>query len=261
MRVDLADQVHIITGAGRGIGLATATMIAEAGATPVLVARSEDQIASAVTELTGRGLKADAFAADVGDEARCTELVKHVAATHGRIDGLINNAATNSVGNLVMSKEKDWRGVFDVNVFALMRLTKLCVRHMIRAKAGRIVNVSSVSGKLGAAYTSSYAASKAAVDAFTRSVAREVAKIGITANAVCPWHVDTELLHYAMEKRGRLFGKTGEEYIAEMAETNPQKRILDPEEVAATIVFLLSNHARGINGQAINVCGGMVMGV
>ncbi len=90
------------------------------------------------------------------------------------------------------------------------------------------------------------------MDAFTRSTAREVAKIGITANAVCPWHVDTELLRIAMAKRAKLFGKTGEEYIAEMAETNPQRRILDP---------LLSHHARGINGQAINVCGGMIMGV
>lgn len=261
MRVDLAGQVHIITGAGRGIGLATARMIAEAGGTPVLVARSEDQVRSAAAELTEKGLGADAFPADVADEERCTALVKHVMDTHGRIDGIINNAATNSVANLVMSKEKDWRHMFDVNVFALMRLTKLCVRHMIRAKSGRIVNVSSVSSKLGAAYTSAYAASKAAVDTFTRSVAREVAKIGITANAVCPWHVETELLRYAMEKRAKMFGKTVDEYLAEMAESNPQKRILQPEEVAATIVFLLSDHARGINGQAINVCGGMVMGV
>lgn len=261
MKVSLSEQVHLVTGAGRGIGRSTAQMIAEAGGTVVLVARSAEQIEAVAAQLRDRNLSAEAYAADVADEARCAELVEHVKATHGRIDGLINNAATNTVGNIMMSKEKDWRGVFDVNVFAVMRLTKLCIRHMIAAKSGRIVNVSSVSGKVGAAYTAAYAASKAAVDAFTRSTAREVAKIGITANAVCPWHVDTELLRTAMAKRGKLFGKTGEAYIAEMAETNPQRRILEPEEVAATIVFLLSDFARGINGQAINVCGGMIMGV
>ncbi|MBL4685015.1 MAG: SDR family oxidoreductase [Nannocystaceae bacterium] len=261
MRIELAGQVHVITGAGRGIGLAIATMIAEAGGIPVLVARSEETIEAAAAALRARGLSAEAFAADIGDEARCTALVKHVVDSQGRLDGIINNAATNTVGNLVMSKEKDWRAVFDINVFALMRLTKLCMRPMIRAKSGRVVNISSVAGKIGAAYTSAYAASKGAVDAFTRSVAREVGKIGITANAVCPWHVDTEHLRAGMGKRAKLFGKTTEEYMAEIAATNPQQRILDPEEVAATVVFLLSNYARGINGQALNVCGGMVMGV
>ncbi|MEM6996114.1 MAG: SDR family oxidoreductase [Myxococcota bacterium] len=260
MRIELDGQVHVITGAGRGIGLATAQLIARSGGTPVLVARSEATIEAAAEALRGEGLAAAAFAADISDEARCGALVKHVMAEHGRIDGIINNAATNTVGNLVMSKEKDWRGVFDINVFALMRLTKLCVRPMISAKSGRVVNVSSVAGKIGAAYTSAYAASKAAVDAFTRSVAREVGKLGITANAVSPWHVDTEHLRAGMAKRAKLFGKSTDEYMAEIAATNPQQRILDPEEVAATIVFLLSPHARGINGQAINVCGGMVMG-
>ena len=262
MRVDLAGQVHIITGAGRGIGLSTARMIAEAGGTPVLVARTEDQVRSAAAELTRQGAPGRGVSGRRQRRGeRCKALVKHVVDTHGRVDGLINNAATNSVAAAVMAKEKDWERLFALNVYAVMRLTKLCVRHMIRAKSGRVVNVSSVSSKVGAAYTGAYAASKAAVDTFTRSVAREVAKIGITANAVCPWHVDTELLRYGMAKRAKIFGKTVDQYLEEMAETNPQKRILEPDEVAATIVFLLSNHARGINGQAINVCGGMVMGV
>jgi len=262
MQIELADQVHIITGAGRGIGLATAQMVAQSGGTPVLVARTESEITAAADALVAAGHKAEPFAADLSDEGQCAALVKHVVATYGRVDGLINNAGgPNVVANLVMSKEPDWRSAFDLNVFAVMRLTKLCIRQMIRAKRGRIVTISSVAGKIGAAYTASYSASKGAVDAFMRSVAREVAKVGITANAVCPWHVDTQRLRDSMEKRGKLFGKTGEAYFAEIAATNPQNRILDVDEVAATVMFLLSEQARGINGQAINVCGGMVMGV
>jgi NAD(P)-dependent dehydrogenase (short-subunit alcohol dehydrogenase family) len=260
MHIDLSDQVHIITGAGRGIGKETARLVAESGGIPILVARSVEQVEEAAAQLVAAGHRAEAFAADITDAARTEQLVKHVRGKYERIDGLVNNAATNYVANLVMSKEDEWRRVFELNVFAVYRLTRLCLRQMIRAKSGRVVNVSSVSGKVGAAYTSAYAASKGAVDAFTRSIAREVAKIGITVNAVCPWHVETEMLREGMGKRGKLFGQTADEYMAHIAETNPQQRIMQPEEVAGAIVYLLSSQARGLTGQAINVCGGMVMG-
>lgn len=260
MRIELTDQVHIITGAGRGIGKETARLVAEAGGIPVLVARTAEQVESAAAELVAAGYRAEAFPADITDAAKCEALVKEVRGRHDRIDGLVNNAATNYVANLVMSKEAQWREVFELNVFALYRLTRLCVRQMIRAKSGRIVNVSSVAEKVGAAYTSAYASSKGAVDAFMRSIAKEVAKVGITVNSVCPWHVETQMLHSAMEKRGKLFGKSGEEYLRDIAQTHPQQRILQPDEVASAIVYLLSAQARGITGQAINVCGGMVMG-
>lgn len=249
----------IVTGAGRGIGRRVAERAAEAGASVVLAARTGDQIDEVTECLKSRGLRAISVPTDVADPGAIQALVTKTREAFGRVDGLVNNAGTNYVASLVMSKEDRWREVFEVNLFSVYRLTREVIRHMIRQKSGRVVNVSSVAGKVGAPHNSAYAASKAAVDGFTRSVALETAKLGITVNAVCPWHVDTELLHYGMEKRGRMFGQTGEEYIEKMAKSSPQERLVTTDEVAATVLFLLSDQAAGITGQAINVSGGTVM--
>jgi NAD(P)-dependent dehydrogenase (short-subunit alcohol dehydrogenase family) len=158
-----------------------------------------------------------------------------------------------------MAREKDFRAVYELNVFAAFRLTQAAIRHMIGAKSGRIVNISSVAAKFGSAYNAAYASSKAAVLGFTRSVARETAPLGITVNAICPWHVDTDLVHEAMGRRARMFGKTAEAYLREVVEESPQRRLIDAEEVAALTLFLLSREARGITGQSLNVCGGTMM--
>lgn len=258
---DLNDQVHIITGAGRGIGLEVARRVAEGGGTAILVARTADQVESAAATLRDLGLRAEAFVADITDPERTTALVAHVRSTYGRLDGLVNNAGANHVANLLMSKEEEWHRIFALNTFAVFRLTKLCLKPMIAAKYGRIVNVSSVAAKLGAPYNSIYAASKAAVDGFTRSLALEVAKLGITVNSVAPSQVDTELLRVGMTIRGKMVGQDPETYIASIVEGNPQKRLLQPGEVAATIVHLLGREAGGVTGQSWNVCGGVAMGM
>ncbi len=261
MPLDLTDQVHIVTGAGRGIGLETAQMIAAAGGLPVLIARHPEEIEAAAEAMRGRGGMADAIVCDVTDADASKAMVKQVRASHGRVDGLINNAATNHVANLLMSKEEEWHKLFDLNVFALMRLSKLCLKPMIAAKYGRIVNLSSAAAKVGAPYNSVYSASKAAVDGFTRSLALEVAKLGITVNAVSPSYVDTKLLRLGMEIRGKMVGQDTEDYIEGVADSNPQKRLLQPREIAATVVHLLSADARGVTGQSWNVCGGVAMGM
>ncbi|MEM6993413.1 MAG: SDR family oxidoreductase [Myxococcota bacterium] len=261
MPVELSDQVHIITGAGRGIGLVTAQLVAEGGGIPILIARHPEQIEQAAQALRDQGKRAEAVVADVTDAEAVKAMVKHVRATYGRVDGLVNNAATNHVANLLMSKEEEWHKLFDLNVFALLRLTKLCLKPMIAAKYGRIVNLSSAAAKVGAPYNSVYSASKAAVDGFTRSLALEVAKLGITVNAVSPSYVDTKLLRLGMEIRGKMVGQDTEAYIEGVAESNPQKRLLQPREIAATVVHLLSEDARGVTGQSWNVCGGVAMGM
>ena len=261
MPSELSSQVHIVTGAGRGIGLQTAQMIAAAGGLPILIARHPEQIEAAAEQIRSQGQKAEAFVADVTDPVATKAMVKHVRATHGRIDGLVNNAATNHVANLLMSKEAEWHKLFDLNVFAVLRLTQLCLKPMIAAKYGRIVNLSSAAAKVGAPYNSVYSASKAAVDGFTRSLALEVAKLGITVNAVSPSYVDTKLLRLGMEIRGKMVGQDTESYIEGVAQSNPQKRLLQPREIAATIVHLLGADARGITGQSLNVCGGVALGM
>jgi NAD(P)-dependent dehydrogenase (short-subunit alcohol dehydrogenase family) len=259
VKIDLTGQVVLVTGAGRGIGREIALMSADAGASVVLASRSAQQLAAVAGEVETRGGKALAVPTDITDGAALTALVERTIEAFDRIDVLVNNAATNYVANLVMSKEQKVRELYDVNVFPLFSLTKLVLRHMIRQKSGRIVNISSVSAKVGAAYNSAYASSKAAMIGFTKSVARETARVGITCNAICPWHVDTELVHEAMAGRAKMFGKTAEEYLAEIVEHSPQQRLITAREVGAVALLLMSHEGRGITGQALNVCGGSVM--
>jgi NAD(P)-dependent dehydrogenase (short-subunit alcohol dehydrogenase family) len=257
--IDLSGQVVIVTGAGRGIGREISKMAAEAGAKVVMASRSAQQLEEAALEIREAGGEARAVPTDVTDADAVKGLVKSTLEAYDRIDVLVNNAATNYVANLVMAKEDAIRKLYDVNVFAVFRCTQAVLRHMIKQKSGRIINISSVSAKVGAAYNSAYASSKAALIGFTKSVARETARIGITSNAICPWHVDTELVHEAMTQRAKMFGKTAEQYLEEIVSSSPQQRLITAREVGAVALMLMSTEGRGITGQAINVCGGTVM--
>ncbi len=259
MIVDLSDQIVIVTGAGRGIGREIARVTAAAGAHVVLVARTAVDVERAAAEIDATGAKASAWPADITDAAAVAELVAGVAKRFGRIDGLVNNAATSYLANLVMAKPDRWRAVYELNVFALVSCTQAVLKHMIRAKRGRIINISSVSAPLGASYYSAYASSKAAVDGFTRSLAREVAKLGITVNSIRPWFVEADDSNDAMAARAKMFGKSTEDYLAGLIAESPQQRLITAREIAALAVFLMSHDARGIHGQALNVCGGHSM--
>lgn len=248
-----------MTGAGRGIGAAVAMASARAGAAVVLVSRTESQLEAVAAKIREAGGRALVHACDLAVPESAKAVVDATIAEFGRVDVLVNNAAMNYVANLVMSKDDKWHELYELNVFATMRLTQQVLRRLIRNKSGRIINVSSVSAKVGAAYNAAYASSKAAMIGFTKSVALEVAKLGITVNAVCPWHVDTEMVREAMAKRAKMFGKDPDEYLAGIIAENPQQRIMTADEMAATCVFLMSHEARGITGQALNVDGGFVM--
>ncbi len=259
MKIDLTDRVVVVTGSGRGIGREIATVAAEAGAQVVLVARTAEQLEAVAAAIESAGGRALPLPCDIVEDGALAKAFATVVERFGHIDVLVNNAATNYVANLVMSKEDGWRKVYELNVFAVMRASQLALKQMIRRKSGRIINIGSVSGELGASYNSAYASSKAAIDGFTRSIAREVAKLGITCNSIRPWHVDTELVHEAMASRAKLFGTTAEAYMQGIIEQSPQKRLITAREVAALAVFLMSDDARGITGQALNVCGGFAM--
>ena len=259
MRADLSEKVAIVTGASRGIGKVIAESLADAGAAVVLAARSTESLEDVALAIEARGGRALAVPTDVTDGAAVAGLCAQAIGTLGRIDILVNNAGTSYVANVLMSKEDRWREVLLVNVMSAYFCTKAVLKHMIKAKGGRIVNIASVSGMVGAAHNSCYAASKGALIAFTKSVALEVARLGITVNAICPWHVETELAHQTMEARGKMFGKSSQEYIDDLVSNSPQRRLITAEEVAALAVYLASDQAAGITGQALNLSGGAIM--
>jgi NAD(P)-dependent dehydrogenase (short-subunit alcohol dehydrogenase family) len=259
VKIDLQGKIVLVTGAGRGIGREIALMSAEAGASVVLAARSKDQLDEVASAIASKGGTAHVVPIDLRAKGAPDALIQATVERFAKIDVLVNNAGANSIANLVMQKEDDLRAVFELNVFALCQLTRAAVRHMIRAKWGRIIHISSVSAKFGSAYNSAYASSKAAVLGFTRSVARETAQLGITSNAICPWHVKTDLVDEAMGRRARMFGKTSGDYLAEVIASSPMKRLIETREVAALAVYLMSGYAAGITGQSLNVCGGVMM--
>jgi NAD(P)-dependent dehydrogenase (short-subunit alcohol dehydrogenase family) len=198
------------------------------------------------------------IATAINNHSAVRNLVAQTLAQFGRIDFLINNAGTNYISSLVLSNEQRWRETFDTNVFGVYHCTKAVLPSMIRAKSGRIINIASVAGVTGAAHNSSYAAAKAAVIGFTKSIALEVARLGITCNAICPWHVDTAMLHDSMNARAAMFGSNGHEYLSKVIAHHPQRRLIKPQEVAELALFLSSDAAAGITGQALNQCGGVV---
>jgi 3-oxoacyl-[acyl-carrier protein] reductase len=256
---DFRNKSVIVTGASRGIGRDIALAFAEARASVIVAARNREQLQSTAELIRSFGGAVLCVNCDISQSKAVDELVSQGIAEFGKVDILVNNAAVNYICSVVMSDEARWRQLYEVNVFGVYYCTKAVLRHMIKARSGRIINISSIAGKFGSAYNSAYASSKAAVIGLTKSVARETARMGITVNAICPWHVDSELLREAMAQRGSMFGKTADEYIVQIVNESPQKRLITAKEIVAATMFLASSGASGITGQTVNVCGGVLM--
>jgi NAD(P)-dependent dehydrogenase (short-subunit alcohol dehydrogenase family) len=258
MNTSLTGQVAIVTGASRGIGREIAIAFARSGAAVVLVARDSEHLNNLAAMVTSEGGTALCIPTDISRPAAVHALAQSAVAKFGRVDVLVNNAGTNYVSSLVLSNDERWKQMFEINVFGVYYCTKSVLPFMIRAKSGRIINIASIAGVVGAAHNSAYSAAKAAVIGFTKSVALEVARLGITCNAICPWHVDTEMMHAAMAARAAMFGGDGNGYLEQVLAHHPQRRLITPKEVASLALFLSSEDAAGITGQALNQCGGVV---
>lgn len=254
----LKGKVAIVTGASRGIGREIAVALAQSGAAVVVAARDASALSELTATITSRGGNALPVPTDVTDQSAVRTLMGRTVEQFGSIDVLINNAGTNYISSLMLSNDTRWKQIFDTNVFGAYHCTKAVLPTMIRAKSGRIVNIASIAGVTGAAHNSAYSAAKAALIGFTKSIALEVARLGITCNAICPWHVDTTMMREAMKARAAMFGDNGEDYISKIVAHHPQRRLIKPEEVAALALFLSSEEAAGITGQALNQCGGAV---
>ena len=241
-------RVSIVTGASQGIGETIACDLAVEGAAVVLVDVQLDKLEAVVRSIVDAGGKAEAHQADVGDAAAVERVVAAVVAAHGRVDHLVNNAGITRDGLLMRMREEDWDAVLRVNLKGTFIFSKAVIRTMIAAKYGRIVNIASVAGLMGNAGQANYAASKAGVIAFARSLAREVGARGITVNAVAPGFIATAMTDVLSEDIKKAY-----------LEIIPMKKFGLPKDVASAVRFLLSDDAAYITGQVVSVNGGMYM--
>jgi len=257
----LENRLAFITGGGRGIGRAIALAFAREGASIVVAARTSEQIENVANEAAEQSA-VDAFAieCDVADRESVKLVFERVNEKFSRgPDILVNNAGIVETAPFVKTDEALWERHLRVNLTGTYRCTRAALPAMLAGRWGRIINIASIAGKTGAPYVSAYAASKHGVLGLTRSLALEVATIGITVNAICPGYVDTDMTARGVENIVKHTGISADEAVEALKRMSPQNRMVTAEEVAAVALLLASEEGRGINGQAINVDGGTVL--
>ena len=248
MELKLDGQVAIVTGARRGIGAAIADTLAGAGARVAGTATTEAGAAAIAQRLAGIADQCSGEILDVNDPDGPEALVGHVAASLGTPTILVNNAGITRDQILMRMKEDDWNAVIDTNLRSVFRLSKACLRGMMKARHGRIINIASVVGSMGNAGQTNYAAAKAGMMGFSRSLAREIGSRGITVNVVAPGFIDTDMT------RG-LDDQQREALLRDI----PLQRLGEAGDIAAAVLFLASGQGSYITGQTLHVNGGMFM--
>ena len=244
----LANQIAVVTGAGRGIGRAIALKFANEGADVVVISRTQENSEKVAAEIRALGRRPWAFAVDVADAAAVNAAAEKILAETGKVDILVNNAGVTRDGLLMRMSDADWDLVLNTNLKGAFLVTKAFSRAMIKARTGRIINVSSVIGLIGNAGQCNYAASKAGLIGFTQSCAKELAGRGITVNAIAPGFIQTDMT-----------SELKEEMRAALIKQIPLGCLGEADDIAGAALYLASPSARYVTGQVLTVDGGMVM--
>jgi 3-oxoacyl-[acyl-carrier protein] reductase len=243
------DKIALVTGASRGIGRAIAVELASLGAKVVVNYNSSaDAAEEVVAEIEGLGSEAIAVQADVSDFDQAKKLIQTGIDHFGELHILVNNAGITRDGLIMTMSEQDWDAVSTTNLKSTFNCSKAAIRHMMRKRYGRIINITSISGKMGNAGQTNYSASKAGQMGFTKALAREVASRNITVNAVSPGFIETDI-----------WDTVPEDIRSGLMDVIPLGRVGKPEEVAKAVAFLASDEAEYITGHILNVDGGMAM--
>ena len=245
---NLTDKVAIVTGASRGIGEAIAKQLSSCGAKIILIARNSDQLVAVKETIISKGGIAESMAGDVSNLNSISEIVTNTIDKWGQIDILVNNAGIARDNIIMRMKEDEWDSVMNINLKGCFNGIKSVARPMIKNKAGRIINITSVVGQIGNAGQSNYAASKAGIMGLTKSMAKELGSRNITVNAVAPGYITTDMTN-----------ELNDEVKEQMKSSIPLGRLGTPDDVANLVCFLASDEAGYITGQTFNVDGGMVM--
>jgi 3-oxoacyl-[acyl-carrier protein] reductase len=244
----LENDICLVTGASRGIGAAIAKALGELGAVVVGTATTATGAEAIGRRLAEDGIRGRGMALDVADSTSVESVVKAVTDEYGAITVLVNNAGITRDNLLMRMKDEEWQSILDTNLTSIYRLSKACLRGMTKARRGRIINIASVVGATGNAGQTNYAAAKAGMIGFTKSLAREVGSRNVTVNAVAPGFIDTDMTR-----------ALNEEQRAALLASIPLGRLGQPAEIAAVVAFLASPGGAYITGETLHVNGGMYM--
>ncbi len=256
---DLKDKVVLITGGSGGLGRVLAEAFARAGSGVVIAARSQDKLKVAAENISGANRAVLAMQCDVVNKKQVEALDKTIRAEAGAVQILINNAGIARAMSFLDMPERLWHETLQTNLTGVYNCCRVFLPGMLDGGWGRIINIASTTGKVGYSHVTAYSASKHGVLGLTRSLAVEFARRNVTVNAICPGYLNDELTHQNARRMARSTGKSADDVLALFAASAPQKRLIEPKEVAALALLLAAEESAGITGQAINIDGGAVM--
>ena len=248
MKFDLNDKIAIVTGASQGIGETIAVEMAKSGANVFCLARNKNALDSTINKIISNGDKASAYSCDISDNEQFNNIVTDIFKEYGSIDILVNNAGITNDTLLMRMSDDQWDSVLNINLKGSFTCTRTVIKYMMKKKSGRIINITSIVGLTGNAGQANYAASKAGLIGMTKSIAKEVASRGITANCVAPGWIETAMTE-------QLSDDVKNKFLSQI----PTGKIGYPRDIANTVIFLASKEAEYITGQTITVDGGRII--